>query len=229
MTTLPAATTPTPATETWAAALPESASGNAASGDVNGPGGGGAFDSVEDLAALFPDRLPMVRHLDPAAALAFRTPLQEHVQSADGKAAGIVTLLGLMCTVLTRFGGTLGEILRHGAWLKAACVALLVVFVGAAMGTVLQAFRTIAPRFPKGPPSLAFFGDIAGLSREQYLERVMSLSPETALGHMLSYNHTAATICVNKQRQLQFGLRLFRAASVCWVLLALVLAYEGLR
>ena len=179
--------------------------------------------------ALFPDRLPMVRHLDPAAALAFRTPLQEHVQSADGKAAGILTFLGLMCTVLTRFGGTLNSILTSGTWMKAACVWLLVVFVGCALGTVVQAFRTIAPRFPKAPPSLAFFGDIARLSREEYLSKVMSLSADAALGQMLSYNHTAATICVGKQRQLQFGLRLFRLASTCWVLLALLLAYEGLR
>lgn len=185
---------------------------------------------VDVLAkGLFPDRLPMVRHLDPAAALAFRTPLQEHVQSADGKAAGILTFLGLMCTVLTRFGDTLGAILREGAWMKGACVWLLVVFVGCALGTVVQAFRTISPQFTKAPPSLAFFGDIASLSREEYMKRVMSLSPEGALGQMLSYNHTAASICVGKQRQLRFGLRLFRLASVCWVMLALVLGYEGLR
>jgi hypothetical protein len=177
---------------------------------------------------VFPDRLPMVKHLDPAAALAFRTPLQEHVQSADGKAAGILTFLGLMCTVLTRFAGTLGTVLRSGLWTKAACVGLLIVFVGCALGTVVQAFRTIAPKFPKAPPSLAFFGDIARLSREEYLERVMALSADAALAQMLSYNHTAASICAGKQRQLQFGLRLFRVTAFCWVLLAAVLAYEGL-
>ena len=64
--------------------------------------------------------------------------------------------------------------------------------------------------------------------REEYLARVMSLSADAALAQMLSYNHTAASICAGKQRQLQFGLRLFRVTAFCWVLLAAVLAYEGL-
>jgi hypothetical protein len=226
MQTLTAGTTPAPAvpTSTPVVRAPDPQPFTAHIADAYSHPGLGAL-----AKALFPDRIPLVRHLDPAAALAFRTPLQEHVQSADGKAAGILTFLGLMCTVLTRFGGTLGTILRDDTWMKGGCIWLLVVFVGCALGTVVQAFRTISPRFPKAPPSLAFFGDIAAISREEYMKRVMALSAETALGQMLSYNHTAATICVSKQRQLKFGLRLFRLASMCWVMLALVLAYEGLR
>ena len=39
---------------------------------------------------LLPDHPPMFRHLDPAAALAFRTPLQEHPAAADTKATGAI-------------------------------------------------------------------------------------------------------------------------------------------
>src|SRR5947199_10482230 len=118
-------------------------------------------------APLLPDRFPVARHLDPAAALAYRTSLHEHLLSADGKAAGILTLLGLMFTVIARFGTPLQDILQQVAnWLKATCGLLLALFAGSALGTVIQSFRTISPRFPKTPPSLAFFGDIARLSRD---------------------------------------------------------------
>src|SRR3982751_4020740 len=62
--------------------------------------------------AVFPDRVPVAQHLDPAAALAFRTPLHEHVLSADGKAAGVITLLGMMFTVLARVGPQVGALVQ---------------------------------------------------------------------------------------------------------------------
>lgn len=180
--------------------------------------------------SLLPDRLPMPRHLDPIAALAFRTPLQEHVLSADGKAAGVLTLLGLMFTVLTRLGGTLSDVIQGGGvnvWFKVLCLGLLGIFAGGALATVIQAFRTISPRFPKAEPSLAFFGDIARLSRDEYLARVRALTPEQAVQQMLSFNHTAATIVVNKFAQLALALRCFRLASVCWAMLIAILAHRA--
>src|SRR3954453_20719594 len=66
----------------------------------------------ESLGNILPESLPVPRHLDPAAALAFRTPLHEHVLSADGKAASVITLLGLMFTVLARFAGALSEMVQ---------------------------------------------------------------------------------------------------------------------
>jgi hypothetical protein len=102
---------------------------------------------------------------------------------------------------------------------KVALLALLVAFVALALGAIFQAFRTISPRFPEAPPSLAFFGDIAGLSREEYVERVAGLSHEEALEHILRYNHTLATICVDKFAHLGRGVRLFRSAFYCWLAL----------
>ena len=173
--------------------------------------------------------MPVARHLDPAAALAFRTPLQEHFLSADGKAAGILTLLGIMFTTLARFGPYLGDALHAGPAIRAVCLLLLAGFAACALGTVVQAFRTISPRFPKVPPSLAFFADIARLSRDEYVRSVEALTPDAALDQMLAYNHTAATICVAKFRQLRPGLRLFEIAALCWLLLLIILAYRAMR
>jgi hypothetical protein len=163
------------------------------------------------------------RHLDPAAALAFRTPLDQHVLSADGKAAGVITLLGMMFTVLARFSSRLSDLVQNPGPLRYVFLALILGFGILALCAVVQAFRTISPRFPKAPPSLAFFGDIARLSRDEYVARMESLTPDEALQQMLSYNHTASRICVDKLRQLRLGLRCFEWAAGCWVLLVAVL------
>ena len=184
--------------------------------------------SVDMAPSLLPDLLPMVRHLDPAASLAYRTPLLEHIQSADGKAVGLLTLLGLMFTVLAKFGPTLSALLQSGTPLRFVCGGLVLAFAGAALGTVIQAFRTIAPRFPKSPPSLAFFGDIARLSREEYLARVRALDPDAALVQMLIYNHTNSVIVVSKFRQFVLGLRFFRVAFLSWTVLVSIVAYRVL-
>ena len=179
--------------------------------------------SSNPVAPLLPDRLPVPPHLDPAAALAFRTPLHEHVLSADGKAAGVITLLGMMFTVLARFAGPLSDIVQGSPALsRYAASALVLGFAALSLGAVIQSFRTISPRFPKAPPSLAFFGDIAQLSREEYVARLEALGPEDALRQKLSYNHTGSLICVQKVRQLRWAMRFFELAAGCWLLLVVV-------
>ena len=180
-------------------------------------------DQPPAAPGVFPDRVPVPAQLDPAAALAFRTPLHEHVLSADGKAAGVLTMLGMMFTVIARFGGPLAALVQGQGSLRYVWSALVLSFAGLSLGAVIQSFRTISPRFPKAPPSLAFFGDIARLSREEYVRRVEALSPDEALQQMLSYNHTGSLICVQKTVQLRRGMRFFEGAAACWAVLIAVL------
>jgi hypothetical protein len=175
---------------------------------------------------LLPDRLPMPRQLDPASALAYRTPLMEHCLSVDGKAAGLLTLLGVMCTVLAKFGGAISAIFTSQGSLKYALIALLVAFTGLSLMTLVQVFRTIAPRFPKAPPSLAFFGDIARMSREEYVQAVRQLDAQSAIEHILNYNHTTATICTEKFRQFRPALKLFPWIAGVWLALMILLSWQ---
>lgn len=173
-----------------------------------------------------PDQPATFRYLDPAAALAFRTPLQEHAPAADTKAAALLTAFGLMFALLARFGGALGRILSSPGGERWILLALLILFAGLALGAIVQAFRTLSPRFPPGPESLAFFGDIARLERDDYVARVAALTHEHALEHMLRYNHTLATICVDKFRHLRRGLSLFRWAFFAWAVLLVLLNFQ---
>ena len=176
---------------------------------------------------------PAPEPLDAAITLASRASIGAETTGADGKAAIVLTLLGIMFTVLARFGSELASILRHGITgtgvVRVACAVLLLGFAGFAMCAVVQAFRTITPRFRKDKPSLAFFAEIASLDREEYFKRVESMSMEDATGQILLYNHTAATICAEKYKQLDRTLRLFEAAAVCWLVLTLVLVFKSLH
>lgn len=175
--------------------------------------------SAELASPTLPDQVATFRHLDPAAALAFRTPLQEHPPAADTKAAAILTALGIMFTMLAKYGTHLMEMITGRGSEKFLLTLLLLSFGVTSLLSVLQAFRTISPRFPKSHSSLAFFGDIARLTREEYLGRVGSITHEQALEEILIYNHNLATICVEKFRHLGRGVVWFRRAFVCWLAL----------
>ena len=168
-----------------------------------------------------------------AATLACRTSIGSETMGADGKAAIVLSLLGIMFTVLARFGPELGFILRHGITktgvVRVTCAVMLLGFAGFALCAVVQAFRTIVPRFRKDKPSLAFFAEIARLDREEYFAKVEGMSMPDALDEILRYNHTAATICAEKFKQLGRALRCFEAASACWLVLVLILVFKSLH
>src|SRR5437763_10427775 len=150
----------------------------------------------------------------------------EHFLSVDGKAAGLLTLLGVMCTVLARLGSAVAAIFSAQGPLKYVLIALLILFAFLSLLMLLQVFRTIAPRFPKAPPSLAFFGDIARMSREDYVQAVRQLDAPSAIEHILNYNHTTATICTEKFRQFHPALRLFPWIGATWLALITVLSWQ---
>jgi len=162
--------------------------------------------------------------LGPASSLGFRTPLQEHAPAADTKAAAQLTVLGLMFTLVARYSSHLLHVVSGTGPERLVCLALMLGFGVCSLAAVVQAFRTISPRFPPAPRSLAFFADIASLSREEYIQRVESLTEEEALEQILNFNHTASAICVEKFRQLRRGIRFFQAAFVCWLGLAMFVA-----
>jgi hypothetical protein len=128
-----------------------------------------------------------------------------------------------MFPLLARFETTLAKLLSGGPVLAAVTYLLLTGFAVLAAGVVVQSFRTFSPRFPRAAPTLAFFRDIAALSREGYIERVSAMSHDEALAQICAYNHNLARICVEKFHQLQRAIRCFQGAFVCWFILMILL------
>jgi hypothetical protein len=166
---------------------------------------------------ILPNVPAMPHRLDAAAALAFQTPLQEHAPAADGKAGAILTVIGLMFSLLAGQSSHISQLIAKPGLGQAVLFVGLVGFSLLGLGTVIESFRTIAPRFPAAPPSLAFFADIARLEREEYVRRVEAMSADEALEQILRYNHTLAGICVLKFDRLKRAIHLFRPAFVCWL------------
>src|SRR5687767_9535188 len=163
----------------------------------------------------------------PGATLAYLTPIGEFIHSADAKAGTILAVLGIMFTLLARFGPWLDAMIRAAGVVQLATIVLLAGFAGAALGAVVQAFRTISPRFPPATPSLVFFGDIARLTPDEYVTRATGLGAAEALAERLKYNHTGSRIILLKFRQLRRALRFFEFAAVCWLLLVTMLALKA--
>jgi hypothetical protein len=159
----------------------------------------------------------MPHRLDAAATLAFQTPLQEHPPAADGKAGALLTMIGLMFSLLAGQAVLIIRIVEDGGIEKYLLSISVMGFALMALMTIIESFRTIAPRFPKAPPSLAFFADIASLSREEYIRRVEAMTPDEALDQILQYNHTLAGICVVKFGRLRIAIHLCQAASGFWL------------
>jgi hypothetical protein len=157
----------------------------------------------------------------------YLTPVGDFIHSADAKAGTILAVLGIMFTLLARFGPWLDDMIRGTGMVRVGTVVLVAGFAGAALGAVAQAFRTISPRFPPAPPSLAFFGDIAKLAPDEYVDRATALGAAGALAERLKYNHTGSRIILLKFRQLRRALRFFELAAVCWLLLVAMLSLRA--
>lgn len=168
----------------------------------------------------------MPPRLDAASTLAFQTPLQEHPPAADGKAGALLTFIGLMFSLLAGQSDHMSTMLSTPSGERWITLAGLFGFGITALGTVVESFRTISPRFPPAPPSLAFFGDIAALSREEYVRKIESLEPEEALEQILRYNHTLAQICVAKFAKLRHAIRFFRYSVACWMTVMLLISMQ---
>ena len=164
-----------------------------------------------------PDSTAPAKDLDAAFGLAHYTPLQEYRSAADTKAGALLTACGLFFTLLVRFSSHVTALMTPGNVAGAVAGLFLAGFVVCSLATVVYAFHTISPRFPDAPPSLAFFVDIAALSREEYIARVEAMDQECALGELLSYNHTLSNIIAEKFRQLNRAIRCFRAAGIFWL------------
>ena len=184
-------------------------------------------DAAPPPPPVDPAAAEMAAH-EAAATLACKTAIGSETAGADGKAASVLTLIGLMFTVLARFGPELGAALRGGGIVRAACSLLLVGFAAAALAAVFQAFRTISPRFRKEKPSLAFFAEVARLDRDAYVARVEAMTMRDAVGQILAYNHAAASICAEKFNQLGRCTRCFEVAAACWAVLAGILVVMSL-
>lgn len=165
---------------------------------------------------------------DWAALLAYRTPLQEHALACDGKAAAILAALGIMSTIVARYSSTVGNSLAQDPFLGKVVLGLMIGFSLLGVLSIVQAFQTLLPRFPPAPRSLAFFGDILRLTREQYIAEVEAMPDDQALEHILIFNHTLSVILDQKLTHVVRCMKLYQYAAFAWLGALLMLFVRGI-
>lgn len=159
------------------------------------------------------------------ARLAYFTPVREYPPMGDRKAAMLLGANGLMVSVLLLFSGPIGGIVQGPyPW-----EARLVVVVLAPLAVLLVlggwfAFRALTRPIPPMPPSLAYFPDIAALTREEYRRRVLALDHRRALRDMLHYNYSLAVLSVQRFRLVERSFFCSRATFELWIVLLLMIA-----
>ncbi len=107
------------------------------------------------------------------------------------------------------------------AYLPAAgFIALLVLFLIAALVTLLQVLMTLSPRLKRqAKPGLIFFGDIAGQECKQWQQCVLALDPHILALQVLEQVYATAYIADCKHKHVRQAIR----ALVMTILLGFVL------
>lgn len=87
-------------------------------------------------------------------------------------------------------------------------IALLVLFLVAALVTLLRVLMTLIPRLARqGKPGLIFFGDIASLEYKQWQQRMLTLDSQTLVLQVLEQIYATAYIADHKHKHLRQAIR----------------------
>ena len=100
-------------------------------------------------------------------------------------------------------------------------VALLVLFLAAALLTLVHVLMTLTPRLTRqGKPGLIFFGDIASQEYKQWQQHMLALDPQMLVLQVLEQVYVTACIANCKHRHVRLAIR----ALVVTILLGIVLS-----
>lgn len=150
-----------------------------------------------------------------ALRLALCTPIREYPPLGDRKAVSILSINGLMLTVVVFFSGELSDHLHTDTLLSAAeSVAAVVGFAVSAFAACLYAFRALVLPMPPMPDGLAFYKHIAARDFAAYRAEVYAADDRTILSQMLHYNYTLAVLSREKFRLLGQSIRFSRLAFI---------------
>lgn len=87
-------------------------------------------------------------------------------------------------------------------------IALLVLFLVAALITLLRILMTLSPRLTRqGKPSLIFFGDIASQDYTQWEQRMLTLDPHMLAQQVLEQVYATACIAALKHKHVRQAIR----------------------
>lgn len=148
--------------------------------------------------------------------------LTDYIKFGDAKAGALLTLIGLLGTVI---GVTADNVLPRAANEPRWLAAILIAGACLVLGTVLTAWfslNALSPSTPKANWSLNSFPDIALLASSAYVSKLRELDARTILEGYANHNVALAQIAAKKFRAIQravFWLRFALFGSFAYAIL----------
>lgn len=155
--------------------------------------------------------------------------------SADSKATGILSFLGIFLTILfaTETVEKIAERIRaifveneyflgiSVVFSLTVCVFGLILLLSVLTPKIINLPKTKKRHVCKSHGSVMFYGSIASLSYDEYVSKVKNICDmdDIILRDLLFQIHSAAIICDKKMKSLKYGIPLFFFGLILFVVL----------
>jgi hypothetical protein len=170
----------------------------------------------------------VVRLLGPAR-LAYFTPVREYPPLGDRKALTLLTLVGLMITVMSLFAGEVHAVLQGDRVIKWMAVVVGLSWFALLILGAYYAFLALTRPIPPMGPCVAYYQDIAAMSLSTYREILEGLSHRGAMRAILTYNYSIAALSEEKFRLIRKSILCLCLALPLWMLLMLVISLRAVN
>ena len=183
---------------------------------------------AEDRGAAVEDDLEVERLLGPAR-LAYFTPVREYPPLSDRKSVTLLTLNGLMITVMCLFAEEILDVLQGNPVVKWLTVVAGLTWFSLLMIGACYAFLALTRPIPPMGDCVAFYKNIAATSLGSYRQNLERLSHRSAMRDILNYNYSIAVLSEEKFRLIRKSVLCLCLALPLWMLLVLMISLRAVR
>jgi len=150
----------------------------------------------------------------------FYADLFSQIALADSKAQLIIGVNAILSAVLVPDIAAIGSLLQDGNVLGTLSALLIMITAVALAVSIFYSIRATIPnvRRTQQPDNLFFFGDIAQMREEEYLQQFFQLSPQQIKISYITQIHARAKIVKRKFALVRWGLIVLTVAFCFWVL-----------
>jgi hypothetical protein len=107
-------------------------------------------------------------------------------------------------------------------------IALLVLFLAAALLTLIHVLMTLTPRLThQGKPSFIFFSDIASQEYQKWQRQMLALDPQTLALQVLEQVYATACIADRKHRHVRLAIRVLFVTILLGLVLSIISQFAG--
>jgi hypothetical protein len=172
---------------------------------------------------------PEVEGLLGPARLASFTPVREYPPLSDRKSVILLTLNGLMLTVMDPFAAEIPAVLQGNPVVKRLAIAAGLSWFSLLILGACYAFRALTRPIPPMGDCAAFYPNIAATSLGSYRQNLERLSHRGALRDILNYNYSIAVLSQEKFRLIRKSVLCLCPALPLWMLLMLMISLRAVN